>query len=80
MAKVEERNYLVGCLALLLLAGGAYYLTRDQHARARQDRVAAIREECISTGRMAYRARHRAEMGREQAADLVAACFREAQR
>jgi hypothetical protein len=80
MAKIPERNLAAGCLALLLLAGGAWYLTRDSRASERQDRAKAVREECIRAGRAAWRARHRAEMSREQAADLVAGCFREAQR
>lgn len=81
MKAVPDRNYLAGCLALLLLAGGALWLVlRDPDAGTRSDRAAALREECVRAGRAAFRARHAgAEMSREQAADVVAGCFREAQ-
>jgi hypothetical protein len=75
MAAVEERNSLVGCLALLLVAGGLYYLASDPRAGERREREAALREACIRAGRAAFRARSpAAEMTRDQAADLVAGC------
>jgi hypothetical protein len=80
MKAVEDRNYLAGCLALLLVAGGLFWLaTRNPDAGERADRAAAIRDECIRAGRAAFRARQPgAGMSRNQAADLVAGCFREA--
>jgi hypothetical protein len=76
-----DRNYSVGCLALLILAGGALYLASDPRAGERRNREAALREECIRTGRAAFRARNRgAEMSRAQAGDLVGRCFSEARR
>jgi hypothetical protein len=76
MAAGEQRNNLVGALALLLLAGGLYWLASDEHAGGRADRAAAARERCISDGRAAFRARQGGgEMRREQAADLVGRCF-----
>ncbi len=80
MKIVGERHTLAGCLALLLLAGGLFWLAaRNPDAGERADRAAAIREECVRNGRAAFRARHaRGEMSREQAAELVANCFREA--
>jgi hypothetical protein len=81
MAAIEDRNYAVGCLTLLLVAGGLYYLASDPRAGERREREAALRDECIRLGRAAFRARHRAaEMTREQANDLVAQCFAEARR
>jgi hypothetical protein len=81
MAAVEDRNYTVGCLALLLIAGGLYYLASDPRARERPDREAAVREECIRAGRAAFHSRNpAAEMTRRQAADLVGRCFSEAPR
>jgi hypothetical protein len=82
MKAVEDRNYVAGCLALLLVAGGALWLMlRDPEAGERSARAAALREECVSAGRAAFRARHPGTpMSREQAADLVAGCFREARR
>ncbi|HVQ08622.1 MAG TPA: hypothetical protein VMS43_09320 [Allosphingosinicella sp.] len=81
MAAVEDRNYIVGCLALLLMAGGLYYLASDPRAGERRDRQAALREECIRTGKAAFHARHRATgMTREQAGDLVGRCFSDARR
>ncbi len=81
MTASEDRNYTVGCLALLLVAGGMYYLASDPRAGERRDRELALREECIRAGRAAFRARNpRAEMTREQAGDLVGGCFSEARR
>ena len=81
MAAAEDRNYAVGCLALLAVAGGLYYLASDPRAGERGARAAALRDECINRGRADFRARHpAAEMSREQAADLVARCFGEARR
>lgn len=82
MAADKERNYLAGWLALLLLAGGAFYLMRDSRAGERRDREAALRERCIETGKAAWRSRDPAapEMSRAQAADLVGRCFGEARR
>jgi hypothetical protein len=81
MTTAGERNYTVGCLALLIVAGAMYYLASDPRAGERRDREAALREECIRAGRAAFHARNRgAEMTREQAADLVAGCFAEARR
>ena len=77
----EDRKHAVGCLALLIVAGGFYYLASDPRGRDRRDRMAAIREECIQAGRAAFRARNpTAEMSRKEAADLVASCFVEARR
>lgn len=80
MTAVDNRNAIAGCLALLFIGGGAYWLmTRDPDAAGRADRAAAIREECIRAGRAAFRAHGPGvEMSREQAADLVSGCFREA--
>lgn len=76
-----DRNYSVGCLALLLVAGGALYLASDPRAGERREREAGLRDECIRKGRAAFRARHRgAEMNRAQAGDLVGRCFGEARR
>jgi hypothetical protein len=81
VTKAEDRNYIVGCLALLLVAGGLYYLASDPRAGERRDREAALREECIRVGRAAFKARHpAAEMTRAQAGDLVGRCFSEARR
>jgi hypothetical protein len=81
MAAREDRNYTAGCLALLLLAGGLYYLASDPRAGERRDREAALRDACIQAGREAFRAGNpAAEMSREQAADLVSRCFAEARR
>lgn len=81
MATAQDRNYTVGCLALLLVAGGLFYLASDPRAGERRDREAALREECIRTGRAAFHARHpAAQMTREQAGDLVGRCFSEARR
>ena len=80
MKSVQDGNPLAGCLALLLLAGGIWWLaSRDPDAGGRADRAATIREACIEAGRAGFRARSPgAEMSRQQAADLVADCFREA--
>lgn len=76
-----DRNYTVGCLALLLVAGGVIYLASDPRAGERREREAALREECIRDGKAGYRARHRsAEMSREEAGNLVGRCFSEARR
>jgi hypothetical protein len=81
MKAAEDRNIGAGCLALLLLAGGACYLASDPQAGGRAERAAALRDACIRDGRAAFRARHPgAGMTREQAGDLVARCFGEAQR
>jgi hypothetical protein len=81
MKAVDDQNVLAGCLALLLIAGGLVWLAvRNPDAGARSDRAAAIRDACIHRGRAAFRVRHPGvEMSREQAADLVAGCFSEAQ-
>lgn len=80
MAAVENKNAIAGCLALLLIGGAAVWLMRrNPDAGDRAERAATIREECISAGRAAFRARQPGvEMTREQAADLVSSCFREA--
>jgi hypothetical protein len=76
-----DRSHAVGCLALLLLAAGLYYLASDPRAHERRDRELALREECIRAGRAAFRARHpTTQMNREQAGDLVGRCFSEARR
>jgi hypothetical protein len=63
------------------VAGGLFYLASDPRAGERRDREAALREECIRRGRAAFQARNPAtEMTRQQAGDLVAACFAEARR
>ena len=82
MQAVEQRSFIVGCLALLLIAGGAWWLvTRDTEAGTRGDRAAALREACIERGRAAFRAAHAgADMARAPAADLVTRCFSEARR
>ena len=81
MRTVQDRNHIVGCLALLLVAGGLYWLASDPRAGERREREAALREECIRDGRAAFRARNpRAEMNRAQAADLVGRCFSESRR
>jgi hypothetical protein len=81
LATAEGRNYAVGCLALLAVAGGLLYLTSDPRAGERREREAALREACIQAGRAEFRARHRgAEMSRAQAGDLVGRCFSEARR
>jgi len=81
MTTDEDRNSKVGCLALLVVAGGLYYLASDPRAGEWRDKVAAVRDECIRTGRAAFEARHPGvAMSREQAADLVGRCFREARR
>ena len=80
MQVVEDRNYLAGCLALLLVAGALFWLaTRDPDAGGRAERAAAIRDDCIRAGRASFQARHPgAVMSRRQEADLVSGCFREA--
>lgn len=76
-----DRNYTVGCLTLLIVAGGALYLASDPRAGERRDREVVLREECIRNGRAAFRARNRGvEMSRAQAGDLVGRCFSEARR
>jgi len=81
MTTAEDRNATVGCLALLIVAGGIYYLASDPRSGERRERAVALREECIRAGRAAFKARHpRAEMTREQAGDLVGRCFSESQR
>jgi len=81
MAAAEDRNHVVGCLALLLVGGGLYYLASDPRAGERSAQAVALREECVRNGRAAFGARHPGvEMTREQAADLVGRCFSEAQR
>ena len=81
MAAAEDRNYTAGCLALLLVAGGLFYLASDLRSGERRDREAALREKCIRDGKAAFRARHRgAGMTRAQAGDLVGRCFSEARR
>ena len=82
MKAVEERNVMAGCLALLLVAGGGYWLmTRDPGAGERSGRAAALRDACIDRGRAAFRAGHHgADMTPKQAAELVARCFGEARR
>ena len=82
MKAVEERSYVAGCLALLLVAGGGYWLaTRDPDAGTRGERAARLREACVERGRAAFRAGHGgADMDRAEAADLVARCFSEARR
>lgn len=80
-AAAKDRNYIVGCLALLLVAGGLVYLMSGPRAGERRDREAALREACIQTGRAAFRTRNRGvEMGPAQAGDLVGRCFSEARR
>jgi hypothetical protein len=80
-AAAKDRNLIVGCLALLLVAGGLVYLMSDPHAGERREREATLRDACIQEGRAAFRAAHRgAEMDRAQAADLVGRCFSEARR
>jgi hypothetical protein len=81
MTAAGDRNHIVGCLALLLVAGGLYWLASDPRAGGRREREAVLREQCIRAGRAAFRARHRgAEMTRAQAGDLVGRCFSEARR
>jgi hypothetical protein len=81
MKTARDWNTGAGCLAILLLAGGAYYLASDPRAGGRAERAAPLRDACIRDGRAAFRARHPgAEMSRGQAGDLVARCFGEAQR
>lgn len=81
MTRAWDRNYAVGCLALLLVAGILYWLASDPRAGERREREAVLREECIRAGRAAFRARNpRAEMTRAQAGDLVGRCFSEARR
>lgn len=77
-----ERSFGAGCAALLLLAGGGYWLaTRNPEAGTRGERAAALRNACIERGRAAWRAGHGgAEMPRARAADLVGRCFSEARR
>ena len=80
MTKAWNRNSTVGCLALLLVAGGIYYLASDPRAGERRESAVALRDECIRAGRAAFKARHRgSEMSPEQAGDLVGRCFSEAQ-
>lgn len=82
MKTARESRAGVGCLALLLVAGGGIWLaTRNPDAGTRGDRAAALREACIERGRGAFRAGHAgAEPSRQQAADLVGRCFSEARR
>jgi hypothetical protein len=82
MAAAKDRNYLAGWLALLIVAGAAFYFMSDPHAGDRRDREGILREQCIAAGRAAHRARNPAnpEMNREQAAELVAGCFSAARR
>jgi hypothetical protein len=81
MMAAEDRNHIVGCLALLAVAVGLYYLASNTSGRERGDREIAIREECIRTGRAAIQARNpAARMTREQEGDLVVRCLNEARR
>lgn len=82
MKAPEERSYLAGCLALLLVAGaGTWLVTSNPEAGRRGDRAAALRDACIARGRAEYRESHAgADMARDAAAELVARCFSEARR